>query len=569
MTSQISRLDELEMQFKSVVEEMKVLRHDILNSQINEYEYDKQELSEKVSFLQPIINLVEQPSARELYIGQSAVISKVQAIRKILTNDHDLEIARNPLMKAKYSEISEQDYNQKPSKRLEEIFLQCYLSFSRHRYHFIEKDRLMDIFNKDQTERTDWELFVTNIILANGCRISELCKLTTQFSPKYYFDRALKILGNLQSITSMQQIQISMLLALYLNYAYDYLDPYIMNVWELSGLAVRKMIQLGYHKKKLPTLKNCLQVELEKRLFWSVYAFDKLLSLSLGRPSTLNDIELDIPFPLSLEIVGDDANYIFNLQNQQLANELNLNLPVTTITYLVETCRIRQIESKINILVYNKQIQTAEEFDLINQLLENWVNALPSRKEFNEGLNNEVPFDYMILLYHRAKLFLLLPKLTNINSLEPGARQSIILSTLKSAGGICKSFQRIQKDAIFGYSIFSLHTIFLAGVTLVYCVWSLGNPANIKAHNDIIACSNLLYSFAERTNEAETYRFLYENLTETILYNSEPAFENKDTTDTFNAANDIENLLSDSLIPDNKFFNFTFNEDFWKRLDFG
>lgn len=95
---------------------------------------------------------------------------------------------------------------------------------------------------------------------------------------------------------------------------------------------------------------------------------------------------------------------------------------------------------------------------------------------------------------------------------------------MQAAGSMCQCFKTIHKDSLFGYSTFSLHTIFLAGVTLVYCVWAMGNPPLVKAHNDIRACSNVLYSFSERTSEAESYRVLFENLIERVLYDEEVEF---------------------------------------------
>lgn len=548
----MDRLGHLENTMNQIQSEISHIRSSLLNAEINEVATE--EKLQQNSFMDPVLQLISLPITENVYIGPSAVISKVHAIRKFFTNDKEINV--EPLYQMKHKAIEEVD-SQPPSRETEELFKECYLTFSRNRYHFIEKSDVLAIFEKHPFERTKWETFITYIVLANGSRMAELSKMACFPSPKFYFDKAFEMLSHLPIISLMQQIQVCMTLALYLHYSYDYLNPFVMNVWELSGMAIRKVIQLGYHKKKIPTLENCVQLELEKRLFWSTYAFDRLLSLSLGRPASISNAEIDVPYPLSLENLNEySASQILEWQTRQLADP-TFRLPVTSLTYLEETCKIRELESRINILAYGKDNHIQEEIDTVNHALEEWLSQIPSRKDFNDGLRNEVPFDYLLLLYHRAKLFLLLPQITS--TVE--GRQGLLQQILVTCGGICRAFKNIQKNSIFGFSIFSLHTIFLAGVALVYCVWAMGRPPHIKAHNDIRICSNLLYSFSERASEAEIYRVLFENLVESTLYND---------TEVEEAPKEVESnyLQLFGEFDDEKLFNFTFDDDFWKRLDF-
>lgn len=550
---------------------MEHLKADILNPISNNIiSNDLKEIPNEAyqnEFLRPILRLVKEPIDGEVHIGQAAIISKVQAIRKILTNDQEIEVFKSPFEKVHVERLR----NDPPMEEVEDIFLQCYLSFSRNRYHFVEKSEIINIFGKLPPTRTKWEWFICNICLANGCRVAELSKLAMQPSPKYYLDKAIDQLLDLTELEPQRQVQACMLIALYLHYIYDYHDNFVMNVWELSRMAIEKMTLLKYNEKTIPTLENCLELEIEKRIFWSVYAFDRLLSISLGRPSSTASIKIDVDYPLSLETINEsDRVEILTLQQKQFNSE-PFNQPVTSITYLVETCKIREIESRINILAYGKKDSKdyyQSEYDNISLALENWIGNIPNKKEFNEGLRGEVPFEYMILLYQRARLFLLLPKITTIQEDSNSKRQSILRQTLQAAGAMCQCFKKIHKDSLFGYSTFSLHTIFLAGVTLVYCVWAIGNPPHIRTHNDIRACSNLLYSFSERTGEAETYRILFENLIEKILYNAEVILDEGSPDLTVPNANQHSSLFPNVVFDDNKLFDFKFDDDFWKKLDF-
>lgn len=547
ISMQTARLDQMERIVRRVTEDMADLREELSGGN----QTKMNQIANNSVFLNPILRLVTHPAQEKLCVGPGAVISKVQAIRRILTNDKDPDLSGNSNNQVKYKAIKSSE-NDVPSKQAEDVFIDCYLRFSRNRYHFIEKGDFMAIVNKPGPTRSHWEWFVFYICLANGCRIAELTNLAVLPSPKYYFDKAVATLVLIPELTQRQQIRAIMLLALYLHYNYDYMGSFVMNVWELSAMAIRKMIQLGYHHKKPVLESKCMDYELEKRLFWSVYAFDRLLSLSLGRDSSISDHDFDVPFPLSLESIEPELQSLIyvhqlNQQGESVSNPPIQPLTPTSLTYLVETCKIRQIEGKINTLVYeNVENDNSELLESLGNDLEKWLTEIPSRNQFSEGIRHEVSFDYFPLLYHRAKLFILLPQITHILLTND---KKFLHETLSAAGGICRSFKKIHRDSLFGYSTFSLHTIFLAGVTLVYCVWALGNPASIKSHNDIRACSNLLYSFSERMREAETYRILFENLVENILYNV-----------------DVEELAPIGVLDDEKLFNFAFDDDFWKRL---
>ena len=58
------------------------------------------------------------------------------------------------------------------------------------------------------------------------------------------------------------------------------------------GLAMKMSIELGLHRKRR-TLEISLQSELNKRLFWSCYSWDRELSIVMGRPPSISDHDID------------------------------------------------------------------------------------------------------------------------------------------------------------------------------------------------------------------------------------------------------------------------------------
>lgn len=80
--------------------------------------------------------------------------------------------------------------------------------------------------------------------------------------------------------------------------------------WTLVGIAMRLCVELGLHRKKRSTVKATLQSELEKRLFWACYYFDRDLSFALGRPPSISDHDIDVEVRYdSTTVVGYMAKY--------------------------------------------------------------------------------------------------------------------------------------------------------------------------------------------------------------------------------------------------------------------
>jgi hypothetical protein len=68
-----------------------------------------------------------------------------------------------------------------------------------------------------------------------------------------------------------------------------------MSSRKLAGQAVRECVNLGYHRnhKRLRPIANPLQLELQKRAFWSAYVMECAAAVMLGRPLSLHFQEID------------------------------------------------------------------------------------------------------------------------------------------------------------------------------------------------------------------------------------------------------------------------------------
>lgn len=449
---------------------------------------------------------------------------------------------------------------------LEKTYVEYYYSLMSQRYYFFEKSHIEDLiaeyvetggkfdansklngFQDDAHKKTAMFL-----VLAVGCRLLKLSKGISVLTPKIYFDKAIDSLSKIgPELNLVDQIRLIMLIALYSLHSYNHNIQFIMNIWELSGLAIRKMTQVGLHRYTIPTLKTSKEYEMKKRLFWSIYSFEKILCLTLGRPASISDDEIDVPYPLnidSLETLTNEELLHLQIEQQRIQYETQNHrvlhpAKVSLTYYLIQLCQVREIEARISRLermmsipINLKNVRTQvsisgkyiTQFNKIQQDLEIWRKQLPSPQEFNEGMQNQIHFQYLVMCYHRAKVFLYLARIMQ-NQTKDEEMSSVFCETCEAAGGVCRSYMIISKGQVFAYSMFTLHTLFLVGILLTYCILNLesseeqgSNSAKdfshgssiLKFHEYLRQCSVLLTLFSERTKKAASFKILFDKLLE-------------------------------------------------------
>ncbi|VUC33466.1 unnamed protein product [Clonostachys rosea] len=71
----------------------------------------------------------------------------------------------------------------------------------------------------------------------------------------------------------------------------------IDSCWATLGQAVRTAQSIGLHVEQKTTLPVSPEIERRRRLWYSIYVLDRLLSLQLGRPPAIHDADCDVPLP--------------------------------------------------------------------------------------------------------------------------------------------------------------------------------------------------------------------------------------------------------------------------------
>ncbi|KAK1479496.1 fungal specific transcription factor domain-containing protein [Colletotrichum cuscutae] len=152
----------------------------------------------------------------------------------------------------------------------------------------------------------------------------------------------------------------------------------------------------------------------------------------------------------------------------------------------IHIIKLRRIQSKIHRRVYrvDKDIfsVSSEEragletkMEQIRAELDEWVRKVPHHPTKGAGAiswmyDPESAYhdsrDFFILQYHKSILSLYTVFLPVLQTSDLR-----FLTTARSAACVCRAYKRLNQQKTLSYTMMALHSCFIAGLTLVYCLW--------------------------------------------------------------------------------------------------
>ena len=199
------------------------------------------------------------------------------------------------------------------------------------------------------------------------------------------------------------------------------------------------------------------------------------------------------------------------------------NSEPTNMSSFIHMCRLRQIQSVIQRDVYgvNVKIETLDYYPYWKQL-DDWRSLAPYKASIES--NNPVPIraiydtqEYADLLYNKLLRLLLQPFIA-IPFVGASDEQPAFVCA-GAAGQVCQLYKKLHQanSSSLGYTLLTLHSVFIAGMTILFCVWVTPEILKTSAANDLRACSSLLFVIAERWPSAKRYRDVFETLASSML----------------------------------------------------
>lgn len=261
-------------------------------------------------------------------------------------------------------------------------------------------------------------------------------------------------------------------------------------IWYMIGLAMRTAIDLGLHRKDYEKGFDAQAVQKRRCLFWTVYTLERIIAISLGRPFSISDRQIDVELPDE----GDQAG-----------SEDHLKL-----AHAIALFKLRQIESRIQHSVYraDKPLSSLQpKLDALYSDLQQWKASVM------EALPPGVDRNYPMLHYNRAVCLLVQPFLAILQATDPYYH-----ICLRAAGDTCQSHKRLHQSLDYGHSFIAVQTVFVAGITLLYGLWTQAHAVwSVSLSNDIRACSLVLFVMSERAAWVTKYRDAFEILVDAAM----------------------------------------------------
>lgn len=254
-------------------------------------------------------------------------------------------------------------------------------------------------------------------------------------------------------------------------------------LWYLIGVAMRTTIHLGLYLSRRELDMDPEVIQQRRKLFWTVYALERNISIALGHPVSLPDRLIDVDMPAT--IPGADGK----------------------LTLAVHLFKLKRIESRIHHSIYRNDKSLVELFPKTRnyfQQLQEWKNSLMMIVTQDSDRNP----DYFLLHYHRAVRLLIQPFVSILPSSDP-----YYGLCLDSAGQICQLHKRLHQHADYGHSFIAVQTVFVSGIVMLYCLWTHTSDIwSIRLSNNLRACSSVLFVMGERTPWVRRYRDAFESL---------------------------------------------------------
>ncbi|KAI1496216.1 fungal-specific transcription factor domain-containing protein [Biscogniauxia marginata] len=375
------------------------------------------------------------------------------------------------------------------------------------RYPVIHSARLLELHNHRENLTDIYDRTILSIIYAVSGRWLESAGEMGHFFSDQHYDLAFEEMDSILRFRDSRTIDYLLLMALYCTRA-----PRDPGAWTYVGAAMKICIELGLHRRpRRPNL--TVEGEMNKRRFWTAYFLDRDISIAVGRPPGISDHDIDaeLPFDISEDTVD---NEVVRQASMRVSN-IPVN-PANSLTSFIHRTRLKKIESEIQHDVYRVDKPDKVPDTVINAFLDQldtWKDTIPyEARHFvhrqdvaYEGL------EFYTIHYHRCVRFLLYPKLA-----ENPVNMHYLRLCADSCAGVITDYRRLYHVFPVGFSALSIQSMFLAGLTLIYCAWL--SPVNfVSVDGPLNDCQLLLYIVTERYPSARKYRDVFERIKTAVL----------------------------------------------------
>ncbi|KAI9633949.1 fungal-specific transcription factor domain-containing protein [Dioszegia hungarica] len=151
--------------------------------------------------------------------------------------------------------------------------------------------------------------------------------------------------------TSITDISLNQIQALILMAAFQASVNAMPMSWLLCGIALRMAQDLGLHRSAARLKLSFADKQVRSRCWWSAYGLDRMVSLTLGRPPGVDDLDIDVPYPAELD---DDTLLSLSASGESSAGHspVPAESQPSTMSGFVALTKLCKISGKISHILY-------------------------------------------------------------------------------------------------------------------------------------------------------------------------------------------------------------------------
>ncbi|KAJ4982716.1 fungal specific transcription factor domain-containing protein [Stagonosporopsis vannaccii] len=301
-------------------------------------------------------------------------------------------------------------------------------------------------------------------------------------------------------------------------------SPYGAGAWSQVRYATSVCIEMGLHRKRSSPISTAevRETEVRRRAFWSCYSLDRVTSIVLGRAFAIPDRDINVELPSAdPEFWTLTHRNKYGLQQEQWSN----------VQPFIHIIKLDKIQSRIHKAVFrvDKDVLSGtpeerrkldEKMSVIRKDLDEWLSDYPKTPKNSDKstwmYDPENAYldarDFYEVQYHKAVLFLFTVFLPILEISDER-----YTTCAYSAASVCNAYKRLSQKKTLTYTMISLHSCFVAGLTLVYCIWRDRGLFSYEVVEATQSCSQILTIFGEKWPGAVKYRDIFDALSQSLF----------------------------------------------------
>ncbi|WQF78820.1 hypothetical protein CDEST_03834 [Colletotrichum destructivum] len=362
---------------------------------------------------------------------------------------------------------------------------------------------------------------IMHLVYAISARFLQLMKKPCDVDPQQHLMAAIEPMDYILEQHNLATVQFLLLLAVH-----GTRSPYGAGAWSQVRYAVTLCIELGLHRKPAVTASSShgpRDLEIRRRAFWSCYCLDRMTSVVLGRTFAIADRDINVELP-------SDSVEFWDLT--ALGSPPSGQDPAwSNMEPFIHIIKLRRIQSRIHRCAYrvDKEVSACSpaererldaKMSAIRAELDGWARAIPHPPKgaatitwmYDPESAYHDSRDFFNLQYHKSVLSLFTVLLPTLKTSD-----TRFVTTARSAACVCTAYKRLNQQKTLSYTMTALHSCFVAGLTLVYCLWRDRSLFSYDALEATRACSQSLTIFGEKWPGAVKYRDIFDALSGSLF----------------------------------------------------